>query len=453
MLIKRKDIRMYGIITFFSVLSLIIYIEYYKIDRNVYPISFLSVMIRSSVLLFVLGTIEKTCQKDYYSGGAFLLFCTALYNQVSIIKYTVPYFYTGSIENIYIRAFGSMYIDIIIILSSIVFKKVHSLFNRHTEKTICKIEEQKFFKVPASIVYLFVIIFVTVQLGSVLGTGTSITSSVSRTMLTVINVLIYITYAMATIYVKRKNNKIVYTSCIPILVVLIVNIVVSLITGRKNFIVLFCVVVLCGLLLQNKINFKYAKYAAAISPLAMQLLIIVSEAISKREGFFTELFRLQYHAFRFDLSDFAITISTRFSKIIHPFKVVSEAINYAVPSFINDNKIQTLSEYRQSIMAIGLNGEFDFNDTFFSMGAQVAGFVGIAIVFILIMVFYEWLSSRIIRIRYIGGGILLVLVTYFSSCEADWSMFIYTTRDTLVYLLIAYIIFYLIKKIRLKVKT
>lgn len=453
MKIKRKDFKMYGMIVLASVLSLIIYIEYYKIDRSVYIVSFLSVLVRSFVLAFVLLTIENTCKNDYYSGGSFLLYSTALYNQVSIIKYTVPYLYAGSINNVYIRALGSLYIDIIIVVSSILFKKIHSIFNKHYRTDFFKIEEQRLFKVPSIIVYLFVIIFVVMQLSSVLSTGTSITSSVSRTMLTAINALIYITYALATIHVKRKNNRIIYRSCIPIVIVLVANTAISLITGKKNFIVLFCVTVLLGLLLQKKISFRIANFAAAFSPLAMHLLTIVSEALSKREGFYTQLFRLQYHAFRFDLSDLAVTISSGFSKILHPLRIIGEAINYALPSFINANKINFLSEYKESLYNVGLNGDFDFNDTFFSMGAQVAGFLGVALVFIIILFFYEWISSRIIRIRYIGGGILLVLVTYFSSCEADWSMFIYTTRDTLVYLLIAYIIFYLIKKIRLKVKT
>ena len=110
---------------------------------------------------------------------------------------------------------------------------------------------------------------------------------------------------------------------------------------------------------------------------------------------------MQYHAFRYDLSDLAITIAERETEdpergLEEGWKVVREALEMAVPSVLSggygkeSGKPTELDAYRNQLSGIGLYPDADdYNDTFFSMGAQLLGYPGIFLVFAGILILYD----------------------------------------------------------------
>lgn len=431
------------IASFYSILSLGIYYIYYHIDVDSIGISILASLFRSLVLCIVLSCVRNACEDNVYTGGAFMLLALALYNQISNIKYTVPYLYTGSINNMYTRIVGSLYVDLLIIFVAIVFLLLHKKMFRG------KHNGAKEYRLNGGVVYASTILFSVVQLYTVSKYGVTVSARVSRTMLTFVMAFIYVIYAMAILYVKAKDNgKIIWRSCIPIAVLFITNLYITMVSGKKNYVIVFGMVIICGLLVCKRIKFKIVKRIAYAMPVIMTMLVIISEALGKREGFYTEFYRLQYHAFRFDLSDLATTISIRHSNINSPLKIIGEAAKYSIPSVFSPNKVTDLLEYKRQLISVGLNSEFDFNDTFFSMGAQVGGFTGMIIVLLLILLLFEIISNIVISISKMGDEVFLVLLSYFATCESDWSMFVFNTRDIIIYIIVAFTVMNIIGILR-----
>jgi len=446
MKIKRKDAREFIIAFTFACLSVVIYYFSNNINNGTLYFAVLGCLIRSLTMVITLKLIEVSCINNIYSGAAFLLYSTVIYNSISCIKYSVLTFYSGALNTLLSRGLGSVFIDIVIILSSIVFARYHRTIVRRLENQIDRIE----LNVPIWITIILVVAFSYVNIVNVRLTGNTLVSNVSRTMRTFVNLFTYITYAATILSVRRtKKGKLNLLSLTPIALVGVVNLLMTMISGKKNLIVVFGITVVCGLLYTKKISFKFAKYVAYSSPLLLQIVQTFSEVISGRT-FFNTLYKLMYHAFRFDLSDLAVTIAANFSKISKPWEVIVEAIEYSIPSIFNTNKASELVAYKDQMAAVGLIRDYDFNDTFFSMGAQIAGFVGIIAVFLLIVLFFEWISAKIVRIRIIGPGIMLVLISYFASCESDWSMFFFQTRDMFIYIICSYFVLRIILKVRKK---
>ncbi len=433
-----------------SIVCIFLYFGFYEIDSLNYLLSFGTCFVKSLVLCTTLYLIYKASDDNYYSGGGFLLISAAIYNQISIIKYSVDYFYAGAVSETLIRVGGSILIDLIIIISSIIYYFLHKkiFLSKRFDVNII-FEKNSIFKI---FTYLLVILFSIVQIYSMNRYDSPIILNVSRTQRTFVQAFIFITYGFAIFNIERNDKgRIINKSILPLLVLVVINMYITLATGKKSYIIVFGMIALCGLLYCKKISFKTLFILAIISPLFVHGLTILSEYTSGRNSNFFNLgYQLRYHAFRFDLSDFATTIAINYDKIDKPINLIREAFRYSIPSFILSDKDIELSVYASQMTSIGLDSTFDYNDTFFSMGAQVGGFLGMAIVFIFIFVFFEILSLILMNIPSVGPMIFVVVISYFSSCESDWSMFIFQTRDIVVYILVSYLFFNLFKRVKIK---
>ena len=269
-------------------------------------------------------------------------------------------------------------------------------------------------------------------------------------MSTFVNILTFVTYTLCIIYVSKKQSGFYkIKTLIPLMIITAVNLLLTMLTGKKNSIIVFALVIICGLLMTKKISFKMVVLAAFMCAPFLQILQITSEMLSGRE-FFNRTYMLQYHAYRFDLSDLALTVSLNFGKIQNPLSIVKESLIYSIPSFLYQNKNLELIEYKNSIEAVGLVRDFDFNDTFFSMGAQVGGFLGIFLVFTIITLLFEWISWCLLSIKKVGLVILITILPFVASCESDWSMFISQTRDLIVIIPIAFVVYSLVLQAKKK---
>lgn len=444
MVIKKNSFYDFLWASFFAIISVVMYYAFYDIDNGTLLIAIISAIIRSLVLVFVLNKINKVCDNNYYTGAAYLLYSSAIYNSISAIKYSVDYLYTGAINNLLIRVLGSLYVDFVIIVATILFTKFH-------KRNVIKergIKNSVDISIPTLLTYIILIVYLILNLNYTMANLTMLVAGVSRTMQTFVSALTYITYTAVILNIKKnKSGRFIISSLIPLVAVALANVYMTLITGKKSVIIVLAMIIICGLVYTKKISFSIAKFAAFSSPLALQVIQVFSESTSSRL-FFTDLFKLQYHAFRFDLADLATTISVNFANTENSLGVIWESISYAIPSAVLVNKGTELLNYKNQIAAVGLNPEFDFNDTFFSMGAQAFGFLGILIIFVIIVLFFEWYSVKLLKIKSIGAILFLVLIGYFASCESDWSMFIYQTRDSVIILIISWVVFRLFTKIR-----
>lgn len=428
----------------FLFFSVVLYYNVNDIQNDSLGIATLDCLARAFIMVFVLERIKKSCNGNSYTGATFLLYSTVIYNSISAIKYSVTSFYPGAIDNTLIRIIGSFYVDLIIIFGVLTFEKFHNTYINKLSLQDTNIK----LHVPVYTSFLLVVLYSCVNIYSVITKGNVLVEEVSRTLATFVNLLTYLTYASAILSIKKTSTgKINYLSALPIIALIVVNLYFTMATGKKNLIMVVGLVIALGTLLNGLITFKSLKYIAYCSPFFFQILQAVSELTSKRDFFDTQ-YKLIYHAFRFDLSDLAVTISLNYSKLSGTFDVFVEALNIIIPSILYPDKNTELIAYMNQMEEIGMIRDFDYNDTFFSMGAQIGGFVGMAVVFMAIIIFFEWISIKILNIKKIGLSIMIVLVSYFATCESDWSMFLSQTRDMILITFFAYWIFKVIIKKR-----
>lgn len=272
-------------------------------------------------------------------------------------------------------------------------------------------------------------------------------------------------------------------SVLPVLPFIIVGLVqglTTLRTGSKQALAGFALYGLLALLVTGRIRVRELTGLLIISPLVLCLLTGVSEKTSGRLSGYPDRFVMQYHAFRYDLSDLAVTIAERQiwreeriswediddrnhmgSRILEMSPVpsekalqegstvVREALEMSVPSVLSGKrgKQEEMTAYPDQLSRLGLCPEQDdYNDTPFSMGAQIFGYPGIFLVFAVMLLLLDVmgaaLESGLRRVlRDSAGGTkgmnlsepgtiaLLLILPYALQAEGDWFMWVYRTRD------------------------
>ena len=195
------------------------------------------------------------------------------------------------------------------------------------------------------------------------------------------------------------------SAAIPLLLVGAVQGITTLCTGSKQAVTGFAMYCLFAFLVTGRIPMRHLSLILALSPLILGTVTGVSEYTSGRLGGYPTRFVMQYHAFRYDLSDLAITIAEREARdpkrgFEEGCRVVREALEMAVPSILSGKhgkgarKPETLLAYPDQLSGIGLYPNTDdYNDTFFSMGAQLWGYPGIFLAFAGILLLYELLGK------------------------------------------------------------
>lgn len=189
MVIKKNSFYDFLWASFFAIISVVVYYVFYDINNGTLFLAIVSAIIRSLVLVFVLNNIKKTCDNNYYTGAAYLLYSSAIYNSISAIKYSVDYLYTGAINNLLIRVLGSLYVDFVIIVATILFTKFHK---RNVIKDRA-IKNSIDISIPTLLTYIIVIVYVILNLNYTRVNLTMLVTGVSRTMRTFVNALTYIT--------------------------------------------------------------------------------------------------------------------------------------------------------------------------------------------------------------------------------------------------------------------
>lgn len=440
MKVRKNSLSIFALACMSAWCSILMFYYQNGISLSTVPVAFLDAALKSMTLIIVTGLVDETAsQKKFYSGASFMLMAATLYNQNSVTKYAVQSLYDGAISSNFMRFCASQYVNFIIIAAALVWRKIHRINtaglknNRFDFKAIA---------VPKWLVFSIIAVYVILQI-------VSTKVSFSRTMGTIVLAINCLTYAVVVLYVQLDGReKLRQKSMMPIYLLAAVNLFITMKTGGKQIIVIYALVIGCGLVYLGKIEYKLLRIACALSPLLLEMITQLSELVSGRMRLYPGEIVLRYHVFRYDLADLAFTISMKFGRITEPLMVLKEALLVAIPSVIIRNKPEELISYQQQFNQIGMDGMFDYNDTFFSMGAQLFGFIGMLLVFVGIVWFYEWLSVKIVNIKRIGPPMLLLLIRYFVFVESDWSMFVSNTRDIIVYLLLGWIIFRVSVKIR-----
>ncbi|SFG80573.1 hypothetical protein SAMN05216356_1335 [Oribacterium sp. WCC10] len=420
-----------------------IYYSYYGVGNNRLLLAILHSFCSSLTMVYVLAKVEKSSQKKGFSLVAVLLIVMVLYNQNSVTKFSVRSLFEGYTDNNMIRLLGGVYVDVIIIITTFFWSryrqnKLRKSFNVFTG-------EKKIIHISSYVMYgMVTVLFLISQLASSVYT-------ISRSQKTFVEAIYYVTCATEVIYVKNRENKKSLRKYIPLLLVGVLRVVEAMTHGGKSAIVKYLLIIALGLWYMDVLKFKYIKLATCISPAVLQLVTIITEIVSNRMVYFNEEWVMRYHAFRYDLSDFSITIALK-SDFSYGFRLIRDAIVFAIPGFDMQEKNNILynGAYRKQMASIGLSavdmtGNLeDFNDTLFSIGAEIFGIIGMFLFFAFTVAFFEWISKKLLKSK-VGYMLLLVLIGPACLVECDLLTFVYTIRDSALICLMAYYSFKIIK--------
>lgn len=406
----------------------------HKIEGYLYEI--VNAFLVSLTLVIVLEVIKTCYLKGAHSGAEFLLLVTAIYNYNSIIKFSVDSLYDGFISSGIERIFAGLYVDIIIVAVAFIWKK-----NMYSIKSSFTTDEFLNLQIPISITYILVFSYCIIELLSLDKHNLNIyaySTTISASKGSIVQCIIYLIYAVAIISTNSKGNRFQVRRYIPLVALVIINLMISFLTGKKNYLMSFIFIIGCVVIYTKKINFSIIKAGIILSSPVLQLFTAITEKSSGRMIGYPLLTVARYHASRYDICDFAATISKKYSESEGRLAVILESIYTALPRALFPNIPKGEDAYFKNLGSSGLRIT-DYNDTLFSMGAQIGGYLGMFLCFLFIVYFYDWLSQKISKIKRIGPALLPVLINYFIMVENSWLKFVCTTRDMIILLLISVI--------------
>lgn len=442
MRIKRNDFYFFLITLLISSITVFIYYGYHKVDVEGFFFAIIHGLFASITSTYVLVSIERNVEKKNFSMAFPLLISTVLYNLNSITKYSVTSLFDGYISDYLIRIIGDIYIDLIIIITTFLVCKYRS--HRPRVNWI----NNKIVFIPAWLMMMCIVLLLYIRFVYCKE------FVLTRTQQTILDTFNYLVYSLVLIFAKNREHKSYLQKFWPIIVIALIRVTEAILYGGKSSIVKYALIIAIGLYLLDMLKLKYLKWGTAISPIILQLLTIVSEAVSGRMLLFNDTWVLRYHAFRYDLSDYAMTIALR-SNLSYGWNLIKEAFIFAIPGYdINvKNEILYNGAYRMQMAALGLSkydatyNLEDFNDTFFSIGAELLGVIGIFLFFILVIFMYEKLTT-LLKHNKVGYALALVLLGPFCQAECDLLMFVYTIRDSLLTAILTYLFFKVISLFR-----
>lgn len=396
MKIKRKVIFLTFNIWICSIIFLIICSCIINFWDNI-AIAVINALFTAFSLAFVLEIICECMEKNNHSGAEFFLLISTIYNYCSIPKLLVEQPYAELIDNQIARFFGNIFVDVIIITSATLWKRHHE---RHPLDSKMRFDT---IHVSRYIVYIFLLIYLFAEYSCLKIFNMDLFNyslSLSAMENGFVSVFIYLTYALSFLLFNDQKKYHKYASFIPIIIILVVNLYLTLITGKRNFLMAFIFIMACDFIVMGNIEYSFLKIGSVLSTPFLMLVSLFAFKISDRISVFVNNDKLYGYLFnRYDLSDFAVTISNGFFNINNRLNMIIAAFIETLPTVLFPNIGKTGEKYYiDNLRSAGINVvSSDYSDTVFSMGAQLLGFIGMFLIFLLFIYYFDWLSKKILK--------------------------------------------------------
>lgn len=441
---------------FYIFLFQYIYIGLYFVFINVTKNSLIYCLIHgtvsSIVACIVLNCMDKALKRDTFSLAAMYLYVSAVYLHFSSVKYITNPLYVGYTTDQNLRLFGSIFSAIVIIIEAVSWNK----FNRKHSVQDNYVKMVNHLNINSLIVWCVVIASVALMLLTSIGnvvysSNSTMNDQISKTILGISVVL-----ALLNIKVRDPDRKFSisnYYGYGPMIFVFLGAFIQSASLGKRHMFIVPVIMAIAGSLCLKKISqIDIVRNITMILPMIFAIFSIAIFISSNRFQTGTDAFMREL-TFRFDLTDLAVTEAGNTSFKDYSIDSIVEPVELAIPGglFIgNKNEIQKWNQYKKILQISGLYTEADYNDSVFSMGTEIGGYIGFVLIPYIIMIYYEMLDRWISSWQRIGGICKLAIIPYFCSTENVWQKFVLDTRTYFIILVVFYIILRLtvFKKLR-----
>jgi hypothetical protein len=152
-------------------------------------------------------------------------------------------------------------------------------------------------------------------------------------------------------------------------------------------------------------------------------------------------------AYRFDLTDFAITLLDN-DFFNFNFNFINEAFFYALPSFLFNDKTYIVKFGAYSDALFYKNLAFtDYTDSLFSLGSNFIGFWGFVLIYPTITLFLLSLENKIRMINKVSFLSLLAFIYFSVNIEKTWFSFFAGFRNSILSFMLLYFMWWIIFKL------
>lgn len=413
--------------------------------------SVVQVTIGTLFLIKIIYEIDFTISKGKSSLASMTLLITILYYQLSSIKYYSESIYGTFVENNLLRFIGSMLIAIVILLSLTIWKYINN--KRHCYKVpyIYTFDRRVlFFLIFGLFIYQYVAYganYVPIYFRD---------SPTFHTVEDQVKDLIYLSIKtlvlLGTCLAYRKNDLITKLNLILVVILIFTE---TIFRVSRGLLIEPSLLLLYGLVFMQKIKFYIFRGIMVLVPI---LMVAISSTIWLLAGRYTvityELLTWQM-GYRFDLSDFPMTLLSHMQNIFWiNIDVITDGIKMAIPSTLFSGKIDEsiYNAHELLYMHANMGYNIDYPDTFFSMGAEFLGIIGLICFFPFLIYIFEKLDIFISRFSKTAIIYKISLFGLFCTIETAWSEFIPHIRNSIILMLLVCVMIkiFMVKTIKIK---
>jgi hypothetical protein len=366
---------------------------------------------------------------------------------LSSIKYSQEELYNGFITNNLLRLFGSFVVFLSVFFATYLWNRVNL---KRSKITAIKLENVKINRI---FVYILILVYASIIVwryienpvsGYVLPRYIPTSKDLVYDLFTstIINLLIL----SAGIYFIKGKIK----TYIPLILVLLIFFFSSAVSGSRSALVGPLFLAIYILLYQGKISLRKVLSFTIFVPFVYLGFSTLIFFISGRVSNITKTRLAWDMAYRFDFSDFPLTILIRNKLFFIDIGQIIDGMKFSIPSFLWPDKLVDMSITTQEklLMDSGLSPLIDYTDSFFSMGAELAGIVGLFAMYPVLVVVFEKIDIYFSKKKVLGFICLVVIFETITRIEIPWINFIPSIRDRIISIFIALIFYKLFFKFK-----
>lgn len=424
-----------------SLAYLLFYYYGLRSSTNGFGFSMIHLFLSFVLLNNALTRIDIARKENRLSISKFTILVVCVYFFISSIKYSEGELAKDFLSDNNIRLFGSF----IVFLSIRIAISVEDRLSRRISSKCYSLEWFKpgfYFIVPFFVLFSFFEFNYNYEYYSYTVAYTP--DSLGQLLLFIYSSLLYFSIMVVAAGSEKKPLRVIM-----VVIVMMIPCMRALQTGKRSALMLPILALGYAFILFNKVRIKTLARYISIVPFLFLLLTRVSFLISERVSSVTSEYIAKDIAYRFDLSDFPMSVLSRTNGVFIRLGQLIDGIRVSVPHFLFGGKSDFNTSATEFYESIGLNGS-DYTDSFFSMGADAFGYFGFFLFFIVIIAAFVCIEVSFSKKRNYSIVYRFACFPLFTHVESSWIYFIPAVRNTILSLIVMYCVFCIIEKVRLK---
>lgn len=421
-----------------SLLYVFIFYSYFDLGFETIGYSLAHAFLAGELLFFVMLLNQRLDGLKKISISSLFILVTSLYYMLSSIKYAEHSLYPGFISDNSIRLLGSFTVFIIIIVS-VILLKIKSSNQNIVQNNATQLKEN--YKLNPKVIFIAILLVLTFSVSSYIANPVSpylqseiaTLTAVDQLKMVFNNIVRSILIVSSLLLYKRKGGKKLFIAYVLLVVF------EGITSGSRYDILMPIFQILVGLIFLEVKSMRWLSRYISLVPLGIIILSILIFSTSGRVQISDKTEQIHQFTYRFDLSDYPITLIKNMELNYFSLKPIKEAIYLATPSFLNKNKSAVLEERYDNYSYNKSLRNSDYTDSIFSMGVEIAGLFGFLFLYPIFIGFLEiidWILNNNKRTLIITK---ISICYFYIRVEYIWDTLFINLRHLILYFFAVYL--------------